>query len=71
MNFEEGTKKLESIITKLDASDVTLDNSIKLFEQGVAITRDCLEILDTSKGKITEIKMAFDKLVESPMDSDK
>ena len=70
MNFEQGTKKLEDIITKLDSNDVTLDNSIKLFEQGVAITRDCLEILNTSKGKITEIKMEFDKLVENPMDGE-
>ncbi|MEG1520828.1 MAG: exodeoxyribonuclease VII small subunit [Clostridia bacterium] len=67
MNFEQGTKKLEEIIKELDSESVTLDKSITLFENGVKVTKECLDILNTSKGKITEIKAEFDKLIEVPM----
>ena len=67
MKFEEGTKKLDEIIDKLDMEETTFDESIKLFESGVKITKDCLEILQQSKGKITKIKEELDTLVEEPL----
>ena len=67
MKYEEGTKKLDEIIDKLDMEETTFDESIKLFESGVKITKDCLEILQQSKGKITKIKEELDTLVEEPL----
>lgn len=67
MNFEQGTKKLEEIIKELDGKDITLERSIALFENGVKVTKECLEILNDAKGKITEIKTEFDKLIEVSM----
>ena len=64
MTFEEGTKKLEEIISALDSEKTTLEQSIALFEEGVKISKECLEILNTSKGKITVIKEQFDGIVE-------
>lgn len=64
MTFEEGTKKLEEIISALDSEKTTLEQSIKLFEEGVKISKECMEILNTSKGKITVIKEQFDGIVE-------
>ncbi|MBR1971686.1 MAG: exodeoxyribonuclease VII small subunit [Clostridia bacterium] len=64
MTFEEGTKKLEEIISALDSEKTTLEQSIALFEEGVKISKECLEILNTSKGKITIIKEQYDGIVE-------
>ena len=64
MTFEEGTKKLEEIIATLDNEKTTLEEAIKLFEEGVKVSKECMEILNTSKGKISVIKEGFDGIVE-------
>lgn len=70
MNFEQGSKRLEEIITKLDSNDVLLEDSIKLFEEGVLVSKECLEILNGAKGKITQIKEQLDKLIEEKANFD-
>ncbi len=66
MKFEEGTKKLDEIIGKLESEETSFEESIKLFENGVKITKECLEVLQESKGKITKIKEELDGLCETP-----
>ncbi len=68
MTFEEGTKRLEEIIKELDDEKVSLERSIALFEEGVKVSKECMEILNGAKGKITVIKEEFDKLIETPLD---
>ncbi len=68
MNFEQGTKELEKIIEKLDSKNVTLEESIVLFEQGVKISKECLALLNESKGKITMVKEELDSLLEVPFE---
>lgn len=68
MNFEEGTKKLEEIVKKLDSNEISLEESITLFEEGVKISKECMDILNKSKGKITVIKEEFDKVFETPIE---
>ena len=70
MEFEEGLKKLNEIKTMLEAEDVTVDESIKLYEDSVAVTKTCIDILNSAEGKISVIKKEFDKLVEKPLDED-
>ncbi|MFI3167619.1 MAG: exodeoxyribonuclease VII small subunit [Bacillota bacterium] len=66
MKFEEGTKKLDEIISKLESEETSFEESIALFENGVKITKQCLDVLQESKGKITKIKEELDGLVETP-----
>lgn len=68
MTFEEGTKRLEEIIKALDDEKVSLEKSIELFEEGVKVSKECMEILNGAKGKITVIKEEFDKIIEAPLD---
>lgn len=68
MTFEEGTKRLEEIIKALDDEKVSLEKSIELFEEGVKVSKECMEILNGAKGKITVIKEEFDKIIETPLD---
>ena len=39
--FEENLKELESIVKKLESGDVSLDEMLELFEQGIARTKEC------------------------------
>ncbi len=39
-SFEESLKKLETIVDKLEKGDLSLEESLKLFEQGVGLSAD-------------------------------
>ena len=51
-NFEDSLKKLESIVGKLEQGDLPLEESLKLFEEGVNLSAVCKQELDTAEGKV-------------------
>ena len=67
MKLEEGFKKLDTIAGKLESSDVSLDESIALFNESVVVAKECLDILEEGKGKLVVIKKELDKLIEEDL----
>lgn len=67
MTFEEQIKRLEEIVEKLESGDVGLNETNKLFEEGVEICKKCFENLSETKGKITVLREELSKLVEKPL----
>ncbi len=59
MNLDEKMLKLKEITEKLEDSNLSLDDGIKLFEEGVALAKDCYTSLNEVKGKIMQIKKDF------------
>ncbi len=57
-NFEKSIKELEEIAAKLENTQISLDESIALFEKGVRLSRDCSEYLETAKQKIITLTEA-------------
>jgi exodeoxyribonuclease VII small subunit len=51
-NFEKDLKKLEDIVARLEEGDVPLNESMKLFEEGVKLSRLCSTRLDKAEKKI-------------------
>ena len=51
-NFEESLKKLETIVTQLEEGDLALEDSLKLFEEGVGLSAACKKELDAADGKV-------------------
>jgi exodeoxyribonuclease VII small subunit len=45
-SFEELSGELESIVAKLEAGDLSLDESLALFERGTELAKKCTEMLD-------------------------
>ena len=41
VNFETSLKKLEKIIEKLEDGDVSLEDSVKSFEEGIGLVKEC------------------------------
>ena len=53
--FEEALAQLEKTVEQLEDEGLTLDDSLKLFEQGIVCIRTCDEHLRKAKGKVTEL----------------
>ena len=50
--FEESLSKLESIVDQLEKGDLALEDSLKLFEEGVGLSAACKKELDAADGKV-------------------
>lgn len=51
-NFEESLKKLEAIVAQMERGDVTLEDSVKLFEEGTKLAEQCKQQLAEAEGKV-------------------
>lgn len=65
--FEEALKRLEEIVRHLEAGDLTLDESLKAFEEGIKWSRLCEQRLAEAKGKVEVlVKEANGEVMEKP-----
>lgn len=53
LNFEEAMKRLEEIAQELEKGDLDLDQAVKKFEEGMALSKKCNEILQEAEKRIT------------------
>lgn len=51
--FESNLKELEGVVRQLESGDISLDEMLALFENGVRLTRECTDALDKTEQKIT------------------
>ncbi|MDF1610970.1 MAG: exodeoxyribonuclease VII small subunit [Stygiobacter sp.] len=55
-SFENSLKRLEEISNLLESGDVSLEDSIKLYEEGIILAKNCYSLLKEAEIKITELK---------------
>lgn len=60
-NFENKLSELEKIVSQLENSEISLDEAIKLFEDGVKLSGDCRKILETAERKIKTLTACEDE----------
>lgn len=53
--FEEALNKLETIVQQLEKGDLTLEDSVRLFEQGVQLSTACRQELDSAEGRVQKL----------------
>ena len=63
-NFEELIEKLEEITNKLEKEQLSLDESVKLFEEGMKISKDCNAKLEDAEKRITILINANNEIKE-------
>lgn len=51
-SFEEMIEELDNIANSLEKDDLTLDESVKKFEEGMKISKQCSDILDNAEKRI-------------------
>lgn len=52
MNFEQSLTELDQIVQKLEQGELSLDESLKYYEKGIALSRECQKILQQAEQKI-------------------
>lgn len=55
ISFEKSLEQLEGSVRKLESGTLTLDDSLKAFEEGVAWSRKCEAALQNVQGKIEKL----------------
>ena len=56
LSFEKAMVRLEQIVRALEEGKITLDDSLKLYEEGIALVRLCSGKLDEAEQKIKMIR---------------
>jgi exodeoxyribonuclease VII small subunit len=54
-SFEQALTELEERVRRLEGGDLSLEDSLGLFEEGIALTRECHEKLDAADQKLVEL----------------
>lgn len=58
--FEDNLTRLQEISDLLETGDIGLEESIKLYEEGIELSKICYSKLETAELKITELKKQFE-----------
>ena len=68
-DFERSMARLEQVVKKLEGPDLSLDEAMKLFEEGVTLSRECQKQLEEAEGRIEILlKKADGKIVPEPFE---
>jgi len=71
-SFEESLKRLETVVDQLEKGELTLEESLKLFEEGVNLTASCKQELDAAEGKVQMLVKQRDGSLEAePFETEK
>ena len=52
-DFESNIKQLEEIVRKLEKGDAPLEQMLQMFEQGIALTRQCQKTLEQAEQRVS------------------
>jgi len=55
LNFEDSLAKLEGIVDALEDNDVSLEESVKKFEEGIKLVKDCQRQLQEAELKVNKL----------------
>ncbi|MGA2331076.1 MAG: exodeoxyribonuclease VII small subunit [Syntrophales bacterium] len=64
--FEEALGRLEDIVKKMEAGDMTLEESLKAFEEGIKLARLCSRKLDEAERRVEILLKQEEELVIKP-----
>lgn len=69
-SFEENLRKLEEIVQRLEEGNLALDNSLRLYEDGIGAFRRCQKLLDEADLKIRKLVETVEgELKEEPFET--
>lgn len=64
MELESKIKRLDEISKSLEQNNLSIDESMKLFEEGTKLLKECYDAIGKAEGKIVSIKADLDAVVE-------
>ncbi|MDC9714216.1 MAG: exodeoxyribonuclease VII small subunit [Gammaproteobacteria bacterium] len=69
-DFNKGLNELEDIVKTMESGDLSLEDSLKRFEQGVALTRQCQMALNEAEQKIAMLSADDGYQAQQPLDKE-
>ena len=66
IDFEQQLSNLESLVTSLEGGDLTLEESLSSFEQGIKIARECQQALQVAEQRVEVLMKQGDEIVSQP-----
>ena len=70
LKFETALDKLSAVIEKLEDSETSLDEALKLYEEGISLIRFCTQKLDDAEQKIKLLQKSGDTVTETEYDGE-
>ncbi|MDZ7772623.1 MAG: exodeoxyribonuclease VII small subunit [Balneolaceae bacterium] len=55
LNFEDALSRLEEIVNELESDEISLEDSIALYEEGIRLSRICTEKLEEAELRIEKV----------------
>lgn len=69
--FEKAMERLELIVQSLESGDLSLEESLKVFEEGMELVRFCNTKLDEAEQKVTILtRESTGRLVQQPFETE-
>ena len=69
LKFEEAMQRLQEIVGKLESGEVSLEESMKLFEEGAKLSSQCYQLLDKAEQQVTQLaKIPLEEEVQDEED---
>ena len=68
VDFEQSLGSLQALVERLESGDLSLEESLAAFEQGVALTRDCQPALSQAEQKVQQLMENNGELRTEPFD---
>lgn len=69
--FEKAMERLESIVQSLEGGDLSLDDSLKVFEEGMDLVQFCTRKLDEAERKVTILmRDSSGKMIQQPFETE-
>ena len=70
VNFEKALEELEGIVEDLESGDLSLENSLKSFEKGIKLARQCQEQLSKAELQVQKLIEENGELKTAPLKDD-
>jgi len=70
VNLEKALSELEKLVEEMEQGNLSLEESLKRFERGIALTSDCQQALQTAELKVQELIEKNGKLLEKDFEVD-
>jgi len=64
--FEASLQRLEAVVGELERADLPLEQSVKLFEEGMGLVEECRKQLDAAEGKVEMLVRRAGEMVAEP-----
>ncbi|MCL6415053.1 exodeoxyribonuclease VII small subunit [Aestuariirhabdus sp. Z084] len=64
--FEQSLAELEALVEKMESGELSLEQSLQAFEQGVSLTRDCQQALTSAQQKVELLVEKEQRLTNEP-----